>query len=114
MTVAWTKPQVSGPDEFSAPTGHVFTRENGSAIDPRLLTRTFARHVTASGVPKIRLHDVRHSYATAALRAGISAKVVSERLGHASIAITLDTYSHVLPQADEEAAATVERLIVRG
>ena len=55
---------------------------------------------------------MRHSYATAALRAGIPAKVVSERLGHKSIAITLDTYSHVLPQADEEAAETVERLIL--
>jgi integrase len=92
--------------------GHVFTREDGAVIDPRLLTRTFTRLVAASGVPMIRLHDVRHSYATAALRAGISAKVVSERLGHASIGITLDTYSHVLPQADEEAAAAVERLIV--
>jgi integrase len=56
--------------------------------------------------------DVRHSYATAALRAGIPAKVVSERLGHKSIAITLDIDSHVLPQADEEAAETVERLLL--
>jgi integrase len=46
------------------------------------------------GLPSIRLHDLRHSYATAALAAGIPAKVVSERLGHATIAITMDTYSH--------------------
>jgi hypothetical protein len=60
------------------------------------------------------LHDVRHSYASAALAAGIAAKVVSERLGHATIAITMDTYSHVLPGLDERAAATVAQLILEG
>jgi hypothetical protein len=65
-------------------------------------------------LPKIRLHDVRHSYASAALAAGIAAKVVSERLGHATIAITMDTYSHVLPGLDERAAATVAQLILEG
>ena len=63
-------------------------------------------------LPKIRLHDLRHSYATAALSAGIAAKVVSERLGHASVAITLDTYSHVHPALQEEAAHTVASLIL--
>jgi hypothetical protein len=62
----------------------------------------------------IRLHDVRHSYATAALAAGVPAKVVSERLGHANIAITMDTYSHVLPGLDEQAAGQVARLILGG
>ena len=62
--------------------------------------------------PKIRLHDVRHSYATAALAAGVPAKIVSERLGHANIAITMDTYSHVLPGMDERAASAVARLIL--
>jgi integrase len=55
---------------------------------------------------------VRHSYATAALAAGIPAKIVSERLGHATIQITLDTYSHVLPGLDAQAAVTVARLIL--
>jgi hypothetical protein len=58
------------------------------------------------------LHDIRHSYATAALTAGIPAKVVSERLGHANIAITMGTYSHVLPGLDAQAAGTVARLIL--
>ena len=66
----------------------------------------------AAGLPPIRLHDVRHSYATAALAAGIPAKVVSERLGHANVAITLDTYSHVIPGMDAQAAATVAGLIL--
>ena len=64
------------------------------------------------GWPRIRLHDVRHSYASAALAAGVPAKVVSERLGHANIAITMDTYSHVLPGLDEQAAGQVARLIL--
>jgi integrase len=66
------------------------------------------------GLPTIRLHDVRHSYATAALAAGIPAKIVSERLGHANVQITLDTYSHVIPGLDEQAATTVARLILEG
>jgi integrase len=65
-----------------------------------------------AGLPKIRLHDVRHSYASAALAAGVPAKVVSERLRHANIAITMDTYSHVLPGLDAQAADTVARLIL--
>jgi Phage integrase family len=59
-----------------------------------------------------RLHDVRYSHATAALAAGIPAKVVSERLGHATIAITLDVYSHVIPGMDAQAANAVASLIL--
>jgi hypothetical protein len=55
---------------------------------------------------------VRHSYATAALKAGISAKVISERLGHASVAFTLQTYGHVIPGMDRDAAVTVADLIL--
>ena len=72
----------------------------------------FRQHARDAGIPHIRLHDVRHSYATAALAAGVPTKVVSERLGHASIAITLDTYSHVLPNMQAEAAEQVARLIL--
>jgi integrase len=57
-------------------------------------------------------HDLRHTYATLSLQAGIPAKVVSERLGHKSIAITLDTYSHVTPGMQEEAASQVAALIL--
>jgi integrase len=63
-------------------------------------------------LPRIALHDIRHSYATAALKAGVPVKVVSERLGHANISITLDTYSHVIPGMDQEAASTVAQLIL--
>jgi integrase len=90
----------------------VFTRPDGIAVHPERFSVWFRQHVRAAGLPRIRLHDVRHSYATAALAAGVPAKVVSERLGHANIAITMDTYSHVLPGLDEQAAGQVARLIL--
>jgi hypothetical protein len=64
-----------------------------------------------AGVPRLRLYDLRHSAATLALAAGVSPKVVSEQLGHASTAFTLDTYAHVLPHMQDEAAARVEAML---
>jgi integrase len=92
--------------------GLVFTWPDGRPLHPERFSKWFEQHTRAAGLPKIRLHDVRHSYATAALAAGIPAKIVSERLGHANIAITMDTYSHVLPGLDEQAAGTVAQLIL--
>jgi integrase len=92
--------------------GLVFTRPDGSPIHPDLITDWFGRLARAAGLPPIRLHDVRHSYATAALAAGVPAKVVSERLGHATIAITMDVYSHVIPGMDAQAANAVASLIL--
>jgi integrase len=58
-------------------------------------------------LPKIRLHDLRHTHATSALKAGVHPKVVSERLGHATVGITLDLYSHVVPSLAKEAAEQI-------
>ena len=88
----------------------VFVWADGRPYRPEWLSREFERASRLAGLPRIRLHDVRHSYATAALAAGIPAKVVSERLGHAQVSITLDTYSHVLPSLDESAADRVAAL----
>ena len=90
----------------------VFTLEDGTRIHPTRFSAWFSQHARRAGLPVIRLHDIRHSYATAALSAGIPAKVVSERLGHANVSITLDTYSHVLPSLQENAAAAVAALIL--
>jgi len=90
----------------------VFTWPDGRPLHPENIANWFDQHTRAAGLPRIRLHDVRHSYATAALKAGISAKVISERLGHASVAFTLQTYSHVIPGMDKDAAATVADLIL--
>jgi integrase len=71
----------------------VFCRENGTPIWPRTFSRFFDHHVRDAGLPKIRSHDLRHTHTTLALEAGVHPKIVQERLGHATIAITLDTYS---------------------
>jgi integrase len=67
--------------------------------------------VKKSLLPQIRLHDLRHTHNTLARQAGIHPKVVSERLGHATISITLDTYSHAIPAMQERAAALTAALV---
>jgi integrase len=91
----------------------VFCREDGEALRPRSFSRAFDRHVATAELPRIRLHDLRHTWATLALSAGVHPKIVSERLGHATIAITLDTYSHVSPGMQQDAADTVAALLHR-
>jgi len=98
-------------DEAWVETGLVFTLENGAALDPESVSRYFRLAVKMSMLPQIRLHDLRHTHATLALQAGIHPKVVSERLGHATISITLDTYSHAIPAMQEEAAALIAGLV---
>jgi integrase len=90
----------------------VFLNEAGDPIHPDRVTAYFIRAAKAAGVPVIRLHDLRHTHATLALSAGVHPKIVSERLGHANIGITLDTYSHCLPVLSEEAACRVAALVV--
>ena len=67
--------------------------------------------VRRAGVRRIRFHDLRHTHATHALQLGIHPKIVSERLGHSSITVTLDTYSHVLPSMQQEAAEAIAALV---
>jgi integrase len=98
-------------DEAWIDSGLVFTAENGAALDPESVTRYFRQAVKRSLLPSIRLHDLRHTHATVALQAGIHPKVVSERLGHATVSITLDTYSHAIPAMQEEAAALIAHLV---
>ncbi|HEY5472490.1 MAG TPA: tyrosine-type recombinase/integrase, partial [Candidatus Limnocylindrales bacterium] len=92
-------------------TGLVFTAASGAALDPESVSRYWRQAVKMSLLPQIRLHDLRHTHATLALQAGIHPKVVSERLGHATISITLDTYSHAVPAMQEEAAALIAALV---
>jgi len=99
------------PGESWVETGLVFTTENGAALDPESVSRYWRQAVKKTLLPRIRLHDLRHTHATLALQAGIHPKVVSERLGHASVSITLDTYSHAIPAMQEEAAALIAGLV---
>jgi integrase len=88
----------------------VFCHPDGTMLHPERFSRGFLETVARIGLPRIRLHDLRHGWATLALQAGIHPKVVQERLGHANIAITLDTYSHVLAGLHEDAAEQVAAL----
>ncbi len=89
---------------FCAPGGGFLRKGN-------VYGRSFIPLVTSAAVPRIRFHDLRHTHATLLLQAGENVKVVSERLGHASIAITLDTYSHVLPTMQKGAADKMQLLL---
>jgi len=70
-----------------------------------------AKAMRTAKVPTIRFHDLRHTYATLALASGENPKVISESLGHASVAITMDTYAHVMPGQSERVAEAVDALI---
>ncbi len=107
--IAWDKERVP------ARAGHATAlrlAERSSRCTPTPSRRSSTGTARRAGLPRIRLHDVRHSYATAALKAGIPPKIISERLGHATAAFTLQTYTHVIPGMDEGAANTVADLIL--
>ena len=89
----------------------MFTREDGTPLHPVLFSQSFEGHARRLGLSLIRLHDLRHTYATLALQAGINIEVVSETLGHATVGFTLDVYSHVIPAMQEEAAEQFASLI---
>ena len=91
--------------------GWVFTYPDGRPVAPDTLTRLFAKLVTQSGLPPIRLHDLRHGAATLALSAGTELKVVSAMLGHSSIQLTADTYTSVLPDTAHKAAEDTAALV---
>ena len=90
----------------------VFAREDGSPIHPQRFSEAFHQHVTDAKLPKLSLHGLRHTHATLALRAGVHPKVVSERLGHASVAFTLDVYTDSLPDMQETAASLIAALVL--
>jgi integrase len=85
----------------------VCTQPDGSPIGPDVLTRFFRRIAKRLGLP-IRLHSLRHTHATALLLAGVHPKVAQERLGHSSIAITMNVYSHVTDRLQDDAAARID------
>ncbi|MET8592442.1 tyrosine-type recombinase/integrase [Streptomyces sp. NPDC005078] len=92
-------------------TGLVFTQEDGSWLHPGKVTDLFERLVAASGLPPIRLHDLRHGAATLMLAAGIDVKIVSDTLGHSDTRITRDIYQSVLPHVGKSAAEATAKLV---
>ncbi len=111
---AWRKAQLEErvalgdrPDDA----GIVFAALGGGPTHPDLFSQTFDRHVAKSTLPRIRLHDLRHTHASILLKAGVPVKVVSERLGHSSPAFTMTVYQHVLPGMQADAAATFSHTV---
>jgi integrase len=90
----------------------VFTTRKGTPLDGNKVYRRFIELSKAAELPKVRLHSLRHAYATVALGGGMNARDLSARLGHATVAFTLDVYSHAIPAVEEEAAVKVAALFV--
>ncbi|MFI5521298.1 tyrosine-type recombinase/integrase [Streptomyces platensis] len=94
-------------------TGYVFTTRTGRPIEPRNLYRSFTRVAKNAGLRVIRLHDARHGCATLLTAAGVAPRVVMEILGHSQIAITMNTYTHVVRDTQREAVSHMDRLLKR-
>lgn len=80
-------------------------------LHARSIVHQFKKHLRLAGLPDVRFHDLRHTCATLLLSARVNPKVVSELLGHASVSITLDLYSHVIPDMQQDAAETMGRML---
>jgi len=86
----------------------ICAREDGEALQPNSIGHAWDRFLASTELPRIRFHDLRHSHATIMLKSNIHPKIVSERLGHSRVALTMDTYSHVIPGMQEGAAAAID------
>ena len=108
--------QLRHGESFQNPMNLVFTHELGGYLNPNTVYNHFKQIVSKIGAPEVRFHDMRHSYAVAALQAGDDVKTLQDNLGHATAAFTLDVYGHVTERMKEESANRMEHFIhsVRG
>src|SRR4030042_104189 len=90
----------------------IFSDREGKPLLPDTITHAWIKLVRRTGLKGIRLHDARHTHASLMLKQGVHPKIVQERLGHASIQITLDTYSHVAPGLQQAAAGSFDKLVM--
>jgi integrase len=94
--------------------GLLFCWEDGRPPHPDTITVRFNKLADATGLPRIRLHDVRHSYATAGRLARVDTKALSQRVGHASVSFTMETYMHGDIEGDREVAHALASVILAG
>ncbi len=100
------KPNDAQPDDL------IFTNNQGTFVDPRnLVQRHFEPTLKRAGLPHVRWHDLRHTFATLLIASGAHPKVIQDQLGHASIQTTLDKYGHLLPALTENQGARLEALV---
>ncbi|MBC3763737.1 tyrosine-type recombinase/integrase [Quadrisphaera oryzae] len=95
----------------AAPHGRVFTREDGTSYRPEYVTKHFGALIRSTGMRQVRLHDLRHTSASLALKAGVPMKVVSDRLGHSTIAVTANLYTHVYDDVAHDGADRIAALL---
>jgi integrase len=107
MLRAWKDTQAAEVAEFGTKATLVFTEVDGTMIHPQTLNGRFVAAATGAKTRPIGLHGLRHTHATLALEAGVPLKIVSERLGHASIQISADTYQHALEHLQFDAAESI-------
>jgi integrase len=106
------KQRAAGEGNCSSANELIFVSETWTPLKQRMVKREFRMLLAKAGIRSVHLYDLRHTAATLGIAAGVSVKVISDQLGHASISFTLERYSHVLPSIQDEAAANVERLLV--
>jgi len=92
----------------------VFTNAEFKPVDPSVLSHDFHKVVKKAGLENVRFHDLRHSFASLMLMRGAKPKVISEALGHASTAFTMDVYSHIIDGMQEEAMALLDEILPAG
>ena len=92
----------------------VFADINGKPLDPSVVSHTFAKTVSKAGLKGVRFHDLRHTFASLMLMRGVPPKVISEALGHASVAFTMDVYSHIIPGMQSDAMALLDAVLPAG
>jgi integrase len=100
---------LRGPTPVGRPL--VFASSLGGPIEPGSPGRALKKALLGAGLPQVRVHDLRHTAASALLVAGVHPKLVQDRLGHKSIRVTMDTYSHVFPVVHQEAVRKLEALL---
>ncbi|HHY38460.1 MAG TPA: site-specific integrase, partial [Clostridia bacterium] len=92
-------------------TGFVCTSPDGKPLDPDWVTHAFKKVIEKLGITPVTFHGLRHTHATLLLTQNVHPKVVSERLGHSTVGMTLDTYSHVIPNMQKEAALKIDQIL---
>ena len=101
-------------DEGANPWDLVFTNNVGGPLYERNVRRDFQTFLVKAGIPRMRLHDLRHLCASLLLSQGVHPRVIMEILGHSQISLTMNTYSHVMPGATQAAAEALNGLLTRG
>jgi integrase len=112
QTVALLRAHRATQQARTGPCEYVFVDAHGQPVKPSHVSHRFAAAVRSSGLPPVRLHDLRHGTATLALAAGVDLKTVQAMLGHSTIVTTADIYTSVLPQLQHDAAAAIAALVL--